>query len=74
MANIENGNLTRRTLLKAGTAMTAVPFLGIAALSVLAQAPAKSPTKVLDFMTNADVATGERSDSWITSTSGPCLG
>lgn len=60
MANIGNGNLTRRTLLKAGTAMTAVPFLGIAAPSVLAQAPAKSPTKVLDFMTNADVAKAEQ--------------
>src|ERR1035437_5320838 len=60
MANIENGNLTRRTLLKAGTAMTAVPFLGIVAPSVLAQAPAKSPTKVLDFMTNADVAKAEQ--------------
>jgi iron(III) transport system substrate-binding protein len=60
MANIINGKMTRRTLLKAGTAMTALPFLGIAAPSVLAQAPAKSPTKVLDFMTNADVAKAEQ--------------
>jgi iron(III) transport system substrate-binding protein len=60
MANIKNANLTRRTLLKAGTAMTMMPFLGIAAPSVLAQAPAKSPTKVLDFMTSADVAKAEQ--------------
>src|SRR5258706_10917083 len=40
--------------------MTAVPVLGIAAPSVLAQAPLKSPTKVHDFMTNADVAKAEQ--------------
>jgi len=60
MAFIKNGNVTRRTLLKACTAMAAVPFLGIAAPNVLAQAPPKSPTKVLDFMTNADVAKAEQ--------------
>src|SRR5271169_6412233 len=60
MAFIKNGNVTRRTLLKACTTMAAVPFLGIAAPSVLAQAPPKSPTKVRDFMTNADVAKAEQ--------------
>ena len=34
--------------------------MGIAAPAVLAQAPLKSPTKVLDFMTNADVAKAEQ--------------
>ena len=37
MAELVNGKLTRRGLLKAGTAMTALPFLGIAAPGVLAQ-------------------------------------
>src|ERR1700693_1748863 len=60
MANIKNGNVTRRTFLKAGTVITAMPLLGIAAPSVLAQVPAKSPTKVLDFLTNADVAKAEQ--------------
>src|SRR5207344_871494 len=60
MAELISGKLTRRRLLKAGTAMTALPFLGIAAPSVLAQGVSKSPTKVLDFMTNADVAKAEQ--------------
>src|SRR5260370_4071838 len=37
-----------------------MPLLGIAAPSVLAQALLKSPTKVLDFITNADVAKAEQ--------------
>ena len=65
MAELKNGNLTRRTLLKAGTAMTAMPFLGIAAPSVLAQGLSKSPTKVLDFMTNADVAKAEQEGQFV---------
>src|SRR5947199_606741 len=40
--------------------MTAMPVLGIAAPSVLAQGPLKSPTRVHDFMTNADVAKAEQ--------------
>jgi hypothetical protein len=36
-----------------------MPFVGIAAPGVLAQAPLKSPTKIHDFMTNADVAKAE---------------
>jgi iron(III) transport system substrate-binding protein len=57
LGNGKKPNVTRRTFLKAGVAM---PFLGIAAPSVLAQAPLKSPTKVHDFMTNADVAKAEQ--------------
>ena len=60
MAELTGGKLTRRGLLKAGTAMSALPFLGIAAPSVLAQGVSKSPTQVLDFMTNADVAKAEQ--------------
>src|SRR6202795_3032721 len=60
LADSKKSNVTRRTLLKAGAAMTAMPVLGIAAPSVLAQAPLKSPTKVHDFMTNADVAKAEQ--------------
>ena len=60
MAELTGGKLTRRGLLKAGTAMAALPFLGIAAPSVLAQGVSKSPTKVLDFTTNADVAKAEQ--------------
>jgi iron(III) transport system substrate-binding protein len=60
LADSKKGNVTRRTLLKAGATMTAIPVLGIAAPNVLAQAPLKSPTKVHDFMTNADVAKAEQ--------------
>src|SRR3954464_2826910 len=37
-----------------------MPLLGIAAPAVLAQEPLKSPTKVLEIMTNADVAKAEQ--------------
>src|ERR1700680_965067 len=37
-----------------------MPFRGIAAAGVLAQAPFKSPARVHDFMTNADVAKAEQ--------------
>src|ERR1700756_2646295 len=60
MAELTGGKLTRRGLLKAGTAMSALPFLGIAAPSVLAQGVSKSPTTVLDFKTSADVAKAEQ--------------
>src|ERR1700737_439421 len=60
LADSKKSNVTRRTLLKAGAAVTAMPVLGIAAPSVLAQAPLKSPTRVHDFMTNADVAKAEQ--------------
>jgi iron(III) transport system substrate-binding protein len=60
MADIENEKVTRRRLLTVGSAITAVPFIGMAAPSVLTQARAMSPTKVLDFLTNADVAKAEQ--------------
>ncbi|MGH6665366.1 MAG: hypothetical protein ACREB2_10770, partial [Pseudolabrys sp.] len=60
MGDLRKVTLTRRNMLKAGTAMAAVPLLGIAAPSVLAQGTSKSPSKVLDFMTNADVAKAEQ--------------
>ena len=60
MGDREKGAITRRRLLKAGTAMAAMPIFGISAPNVLAQGMSKSPTKVLDFMTNADVAKAEQ--------------
>ena len=60
MAELSNGKLTRRKLLKTGTAMAALPLLGVAAPNVLAQGLSKSPTKVLDFLTNADVTKAEQ--------------
>src|SRR5262252_9655394 len=60
MAELRHGNLTRRRVLKAGTAVTALPFLGLAAPSVLAQGVSKSPSRVLDFLTYADVAKAEQ--------------
>src|SRR6516164_6434521 len=60
MAELRHGNLTRRRMLKAGTGAIALPFLGIAAPNLLAQGVSKSPTNVLDFTTNADVAKAEQ--------------
>ena len=60
MTGIDRTNLTRRNLLKAGSALAAVPLIGFAAPVTLAQGQTKSPTKVLDFMTNADVAKAEQ--------------
>src|SRR5690242_11883277 len=56
MAHSNIGKFTRRALLKAGAAL---PLAGMAAPSILAQT-SKSPTKVLDFETNADVAKAEQ--------------
>ena len=60
MGDSKKGTITRREILKAGTAMAAVPILGISAPGVLAQSISKSPNKVLDFMTGADVAKAEQ--------------
>ena len=49
--------ITRRDILKAGAALAATPLLGRVAPAA-AQAPVKA-TKVLDFMTGADVAKAE---------------
>ena len=57
MAHNKHGQMTRRTLLKVGTAL---PLVAIAAPNVLAQPMSKSPTKVLDFETYADVAKAEQ--------------
>src|SRR6516165_9530712 len=57
MVHNKHGQMTRRTLLKVGTAL---PLVGIAAPNVLAQPLSKSPTKVLDFETYADVAKAEQ--------------
>ena len=51
---------TRRTLLKAGAALTAVSMGATAMRQALAQAAGKPPTKVLDFLTHADVAKAEQ--------------
>jgi len=51
-----NTDRTRRDLLKAGAAL---PFSGITLGSALAQSPVRTPSKVLDFLTNADVAKAE---------------
>jgi iron(III) transport system substrate-binding protein len=56
----EIGRLTRRRLLQVGTTLAATPIAVLAAPRVLAQAPAKSPSKVLDFLTSADVAKAEQ--------------
>jgi iron(III) transport system substrate-binding protein len=57
MAHNKHGQVTRRTLLKV---CTAFPLVTIAAPNVLAQPLSKSPTKVLDFETYADVAQAEQ--------------
>jgi hypothetical protein len=57
LSDSKKSNVTRRTLLKAGAA---IPLLGVAAPGVLAQAPRNHRPKILDFMTNADVAKAEQ--------------
>ena len=55
-----NGKNTRRDLLMAGAALASVPLTGIGARNAQAQAAGKAPTKVLDFLTYADVAKAEQ--------------
>src|SRR5499425_2659786 len=57
MVHNQHGRITRRALLKASAAL---PLVGIAAPNVLSQPLSKSPTKVLDFQTNADIAKAEQ--------------
>jgi iron(III) transport system substrate-binding protein len=57
MAHNKHEQMTRRALLKVGTAL---PLVVIAAPNVLAQPLSKSPTKILDFETYADVAMAEQ--------------
>ncbi len=61
MSDSNKSNVTRRTLLKAGAAL---PLLGVAAPAILAQG-AKTPTKVLDFLTYADVAKAEQEGQFV---------
>src|SRR5258707_609929 len=56
-----NGKLTRRHMLKTGAALAATSF---AAPGVSAQG-AKTPTKVLDFLTYADVAKAEAEGQFV---------
>ena len=55
MWEMRKAGATRRAVLKAGAAFAAMPLAGKA----FAQ-PAKAPTKVLDFHTNADMAKVEQ--------------
>ena len=55
MTETTKGKFSRRTLLQGASALTAAPLFGLAAPAVLAQGTSKSPTKVLDFLTNANV-------------------
>src|ERR1700692_3429020 len=51
---------TRRGLLKASATLAFLPLGGIASPAALAQSSGKTPTKVLDFLTYADVAKAEQ--------------
>jgi iron(III) transport system substrate-binding protein len=55
---------TRRTLLTAAAAL-ASPIGGLSARNAFAQAPARAPTKVLDFLTYADVAKAEQEGAFV---------
>src|SRR5262249_41965765 len=61
-ADKTNSRISRRAALQAGLAMAAAPLLQFASGSAFAQAaaPARKATKVLDFMTGADVAKAEQ--------------
>ena len=62
MVHDRHGRMTRRALLKAGAAL---PLVGLAAPNVLSQPLSKSPTTVLDFKTNADVAKAEQEGQFV---------
>jgi hypothetical protein len=59
MSDHVRSHITRRGFLGSGALLAASPILG-AARSASAQAPAKSPTTVLDFVTSPDVARAEQ--------------
>src|SRR5258708_23103451 len=61
--NVPTNAFPRRQMLKAGTALAAAP-LTFAAPRVSAQG-AKTPTKVLDFLTYADVAKAEAEGQFV---------
>src|SRR5215510_12292568 len=60
MSSFAKTGSTRRKVLKAGAALTAVSVGGAAARHALAQVAGKPPAKVLDFFTYADVAKAEQ--------------
>ncbi len=60
MANILKRKVTRRGLLKAGALLTASPIIARVAGPSAVHAAAKPPTKVLGFLTYADVAKAEQ--------------
>ena len=60
MSEFLNRQITRRSLMKAGTLLAASRLLGAAGSTPAAQAATKAPTKVLDFLTHADVAKAEQ--------------
>jgi iron(III) transport system substrate-binding protein len=60
MSSFTKTGSTRRNVLKAGAALTAVSMGGAAARHALAQVAGKPPIKVLDFFTYADVAKAEQ--------------
>ena len=64
MPGSNRDKLTRRTLLGASVAL-ASPIAGLSARGAHAQAPAKTPTKVLDFHTYADVAKAEQEGAFV---------
>jgi iron(III) transport system substrate-binding protein len=64
MPGSNRDKLTRRTLLGASLAL-ASPIAGLSARGAYAQAPAKTPTKVLDFLTYADVAKAEQEGAFV---------
>jgi iron(III) transport system substrate-binding protein len=53
-------NLMRRRLLQAGAGLIAASSAGLPVRTALAQEQGKNPTKVLDFLTYADVAKAEQ--------------
>ena len=64
MPGSNRDKLTRRTLLGASVAL-ASPIAGLSARGAHAQAPARTPTKVLDFLTYADVAKAEQEGEFV---------
>ena len=60
MTDFLQRKISRRTLLKAGTLLPLVPIIETAAVPPSVHAATKAPTKVLDFLTYADVAKAEQ--------------
>lgn len=65
MSKVDPAALTRRRVLKAGAALMAAPLAEIASGTAGAQPSGKTPTKVLDFTTYADVAKAEQEGAFV---------